>query len=163
MTRGTAGVLDATDRHWMGQALALAARAALVGEVPVGAVLVGDNGLLAGAHNRPVASHDPSAHAEILVLREVARRIGNYRLPHTTLYVTLEPCPMCAGAIIHARITRVVYGASDPRGGAAGSVFQILRAPSLNHQVAVVAGVLGEEAALLLRGFFRQRRRPALR
>lgn len=150
--------LSASDQHWMARALTLAAQAASLGEVPVGAVLVGDNELLAAAHNRPIGHHDPSAHAEILALREAAQRLGNYRLPGTTLYVTLEPCPMCAGALVHARVARVVYGAADPRSGAAGSVFALLDSPQLNHQALVQGGVLAEPAGQLLRVFFRQRR-----
>jgi len=150
--------LATTDRHWMSRALGLATQAAAVGEVPVGAVLVGDNELLAEAHNSPIGEHDPTAHAEILALREAARRVGNYRLPGTTLYVTLEPCPMCAGAMIHARVERVVFAAPDPRSGAAGSVFELLRSPCLNHQSRVSGGLLGEESAAILRGFFRHRR-----
>lgn len=150
--------LTATDHHWMGRALTLAARAATLGEVPVGAVLLGDNQLLAEAHNRPILDCDPTAHAEILALRRAAARVGNYRLPGTTLYVTLEPCPMCAGALIHARVERVVYAARDPRTGAAGSVFELLQSPWLNHRTRVTHGPLSEQSGQMLRIFFRQRR-----
>ncbi len=124
----------------------------------MGAVLVRDGQVIAAAHNRPIGQHDPTAHAEIQVLREAGQRLGNYRLPGTTLYVTLEPCPMCAGALVHARVERLVYGAPDPRAGAAGTVFDIVRSPALNHRLAVEAGVCGAEAAILLQDFFRARR-----
>ena len=146
------------DEYWLTQALQLAARAEAEGEVPVGAVLVRDDACLAEGWNRPIALHDPTAHAEIMALRAGAQRIGNYRLTGTTLYVTLEPCAMCAGAIVHARVQRVVYGAYDPRAGAAGSVFDILRAPGLNHRVEVQAGVMADECEQRLKAFFRERR-----
>ena len=142
----------------MEQALALARHAAAVGEVPVGAVLIRDGVLLGEGWNQPISAHDPTAHAELLALRMAAARIGNYRLPGSTLYVTLEPCPMCAGAIIHARVTRVVFGATDPRTGAAGSVLQLLQHPALNHRVELSGGVFAEPSAVLLRDFFRARR-----
>jgi tRNA(adenine34) deaminase len=144
---------------WMRRALALAEQAREVGEVPVGALLVSGNDLLGEGYNRPISEHDPSAHAEIMALRQAARRLGNYRLPSTRLYVTLEPCVMCAGALIHARVDMVIYGAPDPRGGAAGSVFPILGTDRLNHRVEVVAGVLSEECGALLKDFFQERRR----
>jgi tRNA(adenine34) deaminase len=143
----------------MRRALALAEQAREVGEVPVGALLVSGNDLLGEGYNRPISEHDPSAHAEIMALRQAARRLGNYRLPSTRLYVTLEPCVMCAGALIHARVDMVIYGAPDPRGGAAGSVFPILGTDRLNHRVEVVAGVLSEECGALLKDFFQERRR----
>jgi len=142
----------------MQQALALARRAGQVGEVPVGAVLIRDDALLAEAWNRPISANDPTAHAEIVALREGAARESNYRLAGTTLYVTLEPCAMCAGAIVHARIARVVFGAADPKTGAAGSVLNILAHPRLNHQVVVVGGVLAADCGTLLQEFFRSRR-----
>ena len=143
----------------MHRALALAERAAAEGEVPVGAVLVRDDEVIGGGWNRPIGEHDPSAHAEILALRDAGQRVGNYRLPGTTLYVTLEPCPMCAGAIVHARVSRVVYGASDPKGGACGSVFDLLPSDGrFNHRTECSGGVLGDECADLLRRFFRERR-----
>lgn len=142
----------------MQRALALARRAADEGEVPVGAVLVRDSEELATGWNHPVAGHDPTAHAEIAALREAAANAGNYRLPGTTLYVTLEPCPMCAGAIVQARIGRVVYGAGDERWGAAGSVFEVLGSPKLNHRPICAGGLLAGESSALLRAFFKARR-----
>jgi tRNA(adenine34) deaminase len=146
------------DADWMQHALALAERAEAHGEVPVGAVVVYDNEIIGEGWNHPISSHDPTAHAEIVALRDAARRVGNYRLPSTTLYVTLEPCAMCSGAIIHARVARVVYGATDPRAGAAGSVFDILTTERLNHRVAVTGGVAAVEAAAHLQRFFKARR-----
>lgn len=146
------------DEEWMRRALELAARAGAAGEVPVGAVLVLDGEAVGEGCNRPIIDHDPSAHAEVLALRAAAARLGNYRLPDTTLYVTLEPCVMCAGAIIHARVRRVVYGARDPKGGAAGSVLDVLNSNRLNHRVEIASGVLEEDCACLLQDFFRQRR-----
>jgi len=149
----------AADVAFMREALALAERAAAEGEVPVGAVLVRDGAVIGRGWNRPVASHDPTAHAEIGALRDAAERLGNYRLPGTTLYVTLEPCPMCAGAIVHARVARVVYGARDPRTGAAGSVFDLLPSDErFNHRVSCEGGVLVQPCGDLLRAFFRARR-----
>ncbi len=142
----------------MRRALQLARDAEAGGEVPVGAVVVWNGVVVGEGANRPIASHDPTAHAEIVALREAARRIGNYRLPGTTLYVTLEPCTMCAGAMIHARIERLVFAASDPRTGAAGSVHDVLGDRRHNHRVVVGGGLLAEESAALLRAFFRRRR-----
>ena len=143
----------------MQRAIALAARAEQAGEVPVGAVLVSDGVIVGEGWNRPIGSHDPSAHAEITALRDAAARLQNYRLPGTTLYVTLEPCPMCAGAIVHARVGRVVYGTTDPKGGAAGSVFDLLPSDHrFNHRVEIEGGVLGESCGNQLRAFFRARR-----
>lgn len=150
--------MEQEDLVWMRRALDLAQRAREDGEVPVGAVLVRDGACLGEGWNRPIGSNDPTAHAEIGALRDAARRAGNYRLPGTTLYVTLEPCVMCAGAIIHARVARVVYGAHDPKGGAAGSVFEILGTARLNHQVICEGGVLGAECGGMLRDFFVARR-----
>lgn len=133
-----------------------AARAA--GEVPVGAVLVSGDRVLAGGANRPIAANDPTAHAEIEALRAAGRTVGSYRLADTTLYVTLEPCPMCAMAIVHARVRRVVFGAWDPRAGGAGSVTDIFALPGLNHRVDVFGGVLMDECGSLLRDFFAERR-----
>jgi tRNA(adenine34) deaminase len=147
------------DRLWMREAIALAAKAADEGEVPVGAVLVRDGKILGEGHNCPLRSNDPTAHAEIQALRDAGRRAKNYRLPRSVLYVTLEPCAMCAGAIIHARLGRVVFGASDPKGGAAGSVFDLLPPDErFNHRLDVTGGVLAEECGALLRSFFRARR-----
>jgi tRNA(adenine34) deaminase len=142
----------------MARALALAGRAEAEGEVPVGAVVVRAGAVIGEGWNRPITAHDPTAHAEIAALRDAAARIGNYRLVDTTLYVTLEPCPMCAGAMVHARVARVVYGAADPRTGSAGSVFNLLQSERLNHQAVVDGGVMAEECGALLRAFFRARR-----
>jgi tRNA(adenine34) deaminase len=147
-----------TDQEFMRRALALAERAEDEGEVPVGALVVLDSRVVGEGWNRPIVSADPTAHAEIVALREAAARVGNYRLPGATLYVTLEPCPMCAGAMVHARIARVVFGAADERSGAAGSVFDILNSSSLNHQARIEGGVLADECAAKLREFFRARR-----
>jgi tRNA(adenine34) deaminase len=145
----------------MRRALALARRAEAEGEVPVGAVLVRDGEAIGEGWNRPIASQDPTAHAEILALREAALRVGNYRLPGSTLYVTLEPCVMCAGAIVHARVARLVFGAADPKGGAAGGRFDLLPSDQrFNHRTACDGGLLAEECAELLRAFFRRRRKP---
>ncbi|MCU7915051.1 MAG: tRNA adenosine(34) deaminase TadA [Candidatus Thiodiazotropha sp. (ex Gloverina cf. vestifex)] len=143
----------------MRHALELAERAWKEGEVPVGAVIVLDDEIIGKGWNRPIASHDPTAHAEIMALRDAAGKIANYRLCKSTLYVTLEPCPMCAGAIVHARVGRVVYAAPDPKGGAAGSVFDLLPTDErFNHRVSVDNGVLEEESSVLLKNFFRHRR-----
>jgi tRNA(adenine34) deaminase len=141
-------------------ALAEARKAAAMEEVPVGAVLVSATGeILARGHNQPVTRKDPTAHAEILVLRQAAERIGNYRLPGTTLYVTLEPCIMCMGALLHARVARVVFGAPDPKSGAAESLYQIAADERLNHRIETVRGVCLEECREILQGFFRSRRK----
>ena len=142
----------------MQAALAQARLAAQAGEVPIGAVLVHNGSILAEGQNRVLRDLDPTAHAEIVSLRSGAKQLGNYRLNGSTLYVTLEPCAMCAGAVIHARLDRIVYAAADPKAGAAGSVLGVLNHPLLNHQMAVEQGVFGEEAAQLLRSFFRERR-----
>jgi tRNA(adenine34) deaminase len=146
------------DIDFMRLALEQAETARVGGEVPVGAVLVSGDRLIARGANRPIASNDPTAHAEIEVLRSGGRALGSYRLTDTTLYVTLEPCPMCAMAIVHARVRRLVFGAWDPRAGAAGSVTDIFALPGLNHRVDVFGGVLMEECGLLLREFFADRR-----
>ena len=142
----------------MERAILLARCAAAAGEVPVGAVLVRDGELIGTGYNRPISACDPTAHAEILTLRQAAAHLGNYRLPDSVLYVTLEPCPMCAGAIVHARVKRVVFGASDPRSGAAGTVFNLLQSAQLNHRTEVEGGVLGRLCGELLQEFFRLRR-----
>ncbi len=144
--------------HWMKIALEEARRGGEAGEVPVGAVLVQDGIALATAHNRPIALDDPTAHAEMLVLRAAGRRLGNYRCPGSTLYVTLEPCVMCAGALTHARVACLVYGAADPRGGGVESLYRILEDARLPHRVRVVGGVQAEEARTLLQEFFLARR-----
>ncbi|CRI64079.1 tRNA-specific adenosine deaminase [Thiocapsa sp. KS1] len=140
-------------------ALMLAQRAVAEGEVPVGALLVLDNAVIGEGWNRPIGAHDATAHAEIQALRDAGQRLGNYRLPGTTLYVTLEPCVMCAGAIIHARVDRVIYGAPDPKAGACGSVFELLPSNSrFNHRTDCRGGILAEDCAEILRAFFRARR-----
>jgi tRNA(adenine34) deaminase len=144
-------------------ALREAARAAREEEVPVGAVLVAEGRVVARAHNRPIHLHDPSAHAEILALRRAARKRGNYRLAGCDLYVTIEPCAMCAGAIVQARLRRVVFGARDPKAGAGGSVLRILDHPKLNHRVETVKGVLAADCAALLHEFFGRRRKGVSR
>ena len=146
------------DEYWMRRALQLAERARAEGEVPVGAVLVMDDDCIGEGWNRSISAHDPSAHAEIAALRAGAALLQNYRLPGATLYVTLEPCAMCAGAVILARIKRLVYAAADPRTGAAGSVFNILESEQLNHRVELTGGILEQEAAKLLQTFFKTRR-----
>jgi tRNA(adenine34) deaminase len=146
------------DDHWMGLALEEAARAAQEQEVPVGAVVVQDGRLLGRGHNASIARHDPTAHAEILALREAARTAGNYRLPGATLYATVEPCAMCCGALVHARVARLVFGADDPKAGAVRSLHRLLDDPRLNHQVAVTAGVRAAACGERLREFFRARR-----
>ncbi len=148
----------AEDERWMRRALERAEEAAAAGEVPVGAVVVRDGEVIGEGANGPIAAADPTAHAEIRALRSAAAREGNYRLPGTTLYVTLEPCPMCAGAIVHARVARLVFGAADPKTGACGGALDLIHDPSHNHRVAVTGGVLAAEAAELLRSFFRRRR-----
>jgi tRNA(adenine34) deaminase len=146
------------DEHFMRAALQLASEAEANGEVPVGAVLVAAGDIIASGANAPITQVDPTAHAEIQALRKGASVLNNYRLIDTTLYVTLEPCPMCAGAMVHARVGRLVYGCADPRSGAAGSVFDLVRSESLNHRLEVTAGVLEEECRQLLQAFFRARR-----
>ncbi|MGH8127445.1 MAG: tRNA adenosine(34) deaminase TadA [Gammaproteobacteria bacterium] len=148
----------AEDARWMRRALRLARRAAAAGEVPVGAVLVRSGHVLAAAANAPIARHDPSAHAEILALRRAGTRCGNYRLPGATLYVTLEPCAMCVGAIIQARLERVVFGADDVRAGAVTTVFNLLDHPELNHRAVWTGGVEAQASRELLQKFFRARR-----
>lgn len=146
------------DISFMQEALAEARAAAAGGEVPIGAVLVREGTAIARSGNRTIRDCDPTAHAEIIVLREAARLLGNYRLAGTTLYVTVEPCSMCAGAIIQARIPRLVYGADDPKGGAVRTCFQLLSDARLNHQVEVTAGVLANECAAVIQSFFAARR-----
>ncbi len=143
----------------MQKALALADRARQSDEVPVGAILVKDETIIGQGWNQPIGQHDPTCHAEIVALREAGRNLLNYRLPDTTLYVTLEPCAMCAGALIHARVKRVVFGAYDPRTGAAGSVFPLLGTDRLNHRVEIYGGVLEAECGTLLTDFFKNKRK----
>jgi len=150
-----------TDDVFMREALSLARQAAGSGEVPVGAVVVKDGGVVGRGYNRPVSGKDPTAHAEVMALRDAADRIGNYRLGECALYVTLEPCAMCAGAIMHARVSRVVYGAADPKSGACGSVVDLFAESRLNHHATIIGGVMAEEAAKLLQDFFAARRRAS--
>ena len=147
-----------TDAQAMRLALAQGALAGASGEVPVGAVVLKNGILIAVGHNAPIANHDPSAHAEMQALREAARLLGNYRLPECELFVTLEPCAMCAGAMLHARLKRVVFGATDPKTGAGGSVIDLFAQTRLNHQTILQGGILAQECADMLQGFFRQRR-----
>jgi tRNA(adenine34) deaminase len=147
-----------SDIEFMNQALEEARASASAGEVPIGAVLVHDGKIIARSGNRTISDCDPTAHSEIVVLREASRVLGNYRLAGTTLYVTVEPCSMCAGAMIQARVPRLVYGCDDPKGGAVRSCFEVLTHPRLNHQVEVTGGILASECASLLQSFFAARR-----
>ena len=147
------------DVYWMKKALALAEQAAEKGEVPVGAIVVKEGKVIAATHNLREKTGDPVAHAEILAIQSASERLGNWRLTDTILYVTLEPCPMCAGAIVLARIPRVVYATSDPKTGAAGSLYNIVQDDRLNHQVELVSGVCAEESAKILKLFFKNRRK----
>lgn len=151
------------DAYFMEQAIAQARRAEALGEVPVGAVVVRDGVVIAAGYNHPIGTHDPTAHAEIMALREAATVLGNYRLPGCTLYVTLEPCAMCSGAMMHARLARVVFGASDPKTGACGSVLNLFGEARLNHHTALHGGVLADQCGSLLRAFFAARRLMAQR
>ncbi|PPD56227.1 MAG: tRNA adenosine(34) deaminase TadA [Methylotenera sp.] len=147
-----------TDIDFMQLALDLAKQAAALGEVPVGAIVVKDNVVIGRGSNTPIALHDPTAHAEIMAMRQAAAYLGNYRLVDCTLYVTLEPCAMCSGAMQHARIAKLVYGASDPKTGACGSVVNLMTEPKLNHHTEVIDGILAVECGAVLSDFFRQRR-----
>lgn len=147
------------DEYWMQKALELARTAEAAGEVPVGAVLVKDDELIAEGWNRPILSHDATSHAEIMAMREAGKKLNNYRLIDTTMYVTLEPCSMCVGAMIHARLAKVVYGASEPRTGALGGAFNLLEANQHNHVFEIAAGVLADESKVLLQNFFQSRRK----
>ena len=147
-----------TDEEWMQQAIMLASKAEQQGEVPVGALLVKDGELVGEGWNQMISLNDPSAHAEMQAIRSAATRLGNYRLPDCTLYVTLEPCSMCAGVMVHSRIKRVVFGAPDAKTGAAGSVLNLLQHHQFNHQLDVLGGVLAEQCAAQLSGFFQRRR-----
>ena len=153
--------MDGRDEEFMRAALGEAAAAARAGEVPIGAIVVADGAIVGRGSNAPISSHDPSAHAEIAALRDAARRLGNYRLPDCALYVTLEPCAMCAGAIMQARIRRLIYGAPDPKTGACGSVVDLFAEPRLNHHTTVTGGTLSEESRALLKAFFAERRSRA--
>lgn len=156
MTETHAGAQDA---RYMQLALEQARHAWDLGEVPVGAVVVKDGVVIAVGYNQPIGRHDPTAHAEVMALRAAAEKLGNYRLPGCELYVTLEPCVMCSGAMLHARLARVVYGAGDPKTGACGSVLNLFEQPALNHQTAIIGGVLADECGAFLKRFFVERRR----
>jgi tRNA(adenine34) deaminase len=147
-----------TDQDFMAQAYLEAQKARAAGEVPVGAVIVKDGVVIARGYNHPIGKHDPTAHAEIVALRAAAELLGNYRLPGCELFVTLEPCMMCAGAMMHARLARVVYGASDPKTGVCGSVLNLFEQETLNHHTALSAGVMADECSLMLKEFFASRR-----
>lgn len=149
------------DEFFMREALQLAAQARDAGEVPVGAIVVLDGAIVGRGFNAPISRHDPSAHAEMMALRDAAQRLGNYRLPGMNLYVTLEPCAMCAGAIMHARVARVVFGAADLKTGAAGSVLDLFAETRLNHHAEVTGGVLAAECGIILSNFFAERRQAA--
>lgn len=148
----------ADDATFMSRALELAREAERAGEVPVGAVIVKDGKIVGEGWNRPISTNDPTAHAEIVALRAASQTLSSYRLLDTTLYVTLEPCPMCAGAMVHSRVKRLVYAATDPRAGAAGTVFNIVQHPALNHRLECEGGVMAEECGVVLREFFVARR-----
>jgi tRNA(adenine34) deaminase len=150
--------MDSRDQYWMQQALNLARKAAEIDEVPVGAVIVKDNQLIAEGWNHPIQLHDPSAHAEMIALRQAGITLNNYRLLDTTLYVTLEPCVMCVGAMIHARVGRVVFGAYDAKTGAAGSMFDLLQSEKHNHKIVVTGGVLEAQCRDVLQEFFKRKR-----
>lgn len=152
------GVFKEDDDHWLQQAILLAEHAASIGEVPVGALLIYQNEIIGSGYNRPIATHDPTAHAEMIALRESALKLGNYRLLNTTLYVTLEPCIMCAGAMVHSRIKRLVFGAMDLKAGAIVSKAKVLDQPFLNHRVEYAGGLLAEKCGHLLSSFFKERR-----
>jgi len=154
----TVNMPSGDDAAWMELALEQAALAATAGEVPVGALVIKDGEVLGRGHNRNLLDDDPTAHAEIVALRQAAARLGNHRLTGCTMVATIEPCAMCAGALIHARIARLVYGAGDPKAGAAGSVLQVINHPGLNHRMEVTAGVLAEKCSAVLQDFFRQKR-----
>ncbi len=151
-------IVDCRDEEFMAEALQLAKQAGDTEEVPVGAVVVRDNEIIGRGWNRNIGLNDPTAHAEIMAMRDAGQAIGNYRLPGCSLYVTLEPCPMCVGAMIHARFERLVYGASDPKTGAAGGKLDLLGDPAHNHKVTAAGGCLAQECSSLLKAFFRQRR-----
>jgi len=152
---------DAEDRRWMREAILEAEKAAIIGEVPIGAVIVRDGVIVGRGHNLRETGKDPTAHAEILALRQASSTLGGWRLPRAVMYVTLEPCPMCAGALVQARVERLVFGARDPKAGCAGTLLNLVQFPSFNHQLQVTEGVLRDECSELLRGFFRQLRQKS--
>jgi tRNA(adenine34) deaminase len=147
-----------THEHWMKKAIALAEQAAALDEVPIGAILVADNQIIGQGYNQPISSSDPTAHAEIVAIRQAAHDMGNYRLPNTTLYVTIEPCTMCVGAIIHARIATLVFGAREPRAGAVLSQGSLFDATHYNHRATVTEGILADQCGDLMRCFFESKR-----
>jgi tRNA(adenine34) deaminase len=157
-TPASSSAANSNDELWMEEALREAQLALAQGEVPVGAVVVCDGRVISRGWNRPITDHDPTAHAEIVALREAGRQLGNYRLAECDLFVTIEPCAMCAGAITHARIRRLVYGADDPKAGAVKSAIEVVNHPTLNHKVEVVGGVLAARSMEIMQAFFRQRR-----
>lgn len=159
MTRAPELTRSEKDAAWMRMALEQARLAGDAGEVPVGALVIKDGQLIAQAHNRNVMDRDPSAHAEIVALREAASRLGNHRLSDCEMVVTIEPCAMCSGALVHARLARLIYGAPDPKAGAVTSVLQVLNHPGLNHKMEVVPGVLAQDCSEILQTFFRQKRK----
>lgn len=161
MQKNTVDMRSQDDAAWMEQALEQARLAAQAGEVPVGALVIKDGEIIGKGHNRNLLDHDPTAHAEIVALRDAAKHVGNHRLGGCIVYATIEPCAMCAGALIHARVARLVYGASDPKAGAAGSVLQVLNHPGLNHKMEITAGVLVEKCSEILQDFFRRKRERA--
>jgi tRNA(adenine34) deaminase len=154
--------MSTSDELWMEEALRAAQRALEIGEVPVGAVIVRDGRIVGRGWNRNIADSDPTAHAELLALREAGATLGNHRLGNCDMFVTIEPCAMCAGAMVHARIRRLVYGADDPKAGAVQSVMRVINDPHLNHKIDIVSGVLAGRSAELLQSFFRERRGPCL-
>ncbi|HEX3154344.1 MAG TPA: tRNA adenosine(34) deaminase TadA [Candidatus Angelobacter sp.] len=156
--KNAAKTQSGVDAGWMERALELAQLAAAAGEVPVGALVIKDGEIIGQGHNRNLLDNDPTAHAEIVALRQAAARLGNHRLTGCTMVATIEPCSMCAGALIHARIARLVYGASDPKAGAAGSTVEVINHPSLNHRMEVTAGVLAAKCSEILQRFFRKKR-----
>lgn len=147
-----------TDKKWMQRAFELAKKAGAQDEVPVGAIVVYEDQIIGEGWNQPISSHDPTAHAEIIALRGAGKNIGNYRLPDTTMYVTLEPCGMCASAIVHARLTKLVYAIEDPKTGACGSVFNLLQTAELNHRVEIEKNILADECRSLIQDFFKKKR-----
>jgi len=159
--KDTVNMPSGDDAAWMRLALEQAALAAAAGEVPVGALVIKDGEIVGCGHNRNLLDDDPTAHAEIVALRQAAARLGNHRLTGCTMVATIEPCSMCAGALIHARVARLVYGASDSKAGAAGSVLQVVNHPSLNHRMQVTAGVLSSECSEILQEFFRRKRQQS--
>jgi tRNA(adenine34) deaminase len=154
----TAELRSRDDAAWMEQALEQARLAAAAGEVPVGALVIKDGEIIGRGHNRNLLENDPTAHAEIVALRQAAAHLGNHRLAGCVMFATIEPCSMCAGALVHARIVRLVYGASDPKAGAAGSVLQVINHPRLNHKMEVTSGVLIDKCSEILQDFFRRKR-----